>query len=249
MEDFSLLVDLHGGSERQGPGGTAETKLALELAKLPPKAMLKVLDVGCGTGASTLQLAHCLDADITAVDLSADFIETLVDRALEQGLAWKIRPLVASMENLPFQEGEFDLIWSEGAVYNMGFEAGVSAWRRFLTPGGVLVVSEITWTTAERPRALQDYWNAQYPQIDTAGGKMAVLERLGYQPMGYFVLPETCWLDNYYRPLEESFPAFLARHPGDSQALKLLEAEREEFAFYDKYKNYYSYGMYIARKS
>ena len=248
MEDFSLLVELHGGSERQGPGGTAETKLALELAKLPPKVLLKVLDVGCGTGASTLQLAGCLDADITAVDLSSDFIETLAARALEQGLAGKVRPLVASMENLPFQEGEFELIWSEGAVYNMGFEAGVSAWHRFLAPGGVIVVSEITWTTATRPQELQDYWNAQYPQIDTAAGNMAVLERCGYQPIGYFVLPETCWLDNYYRPLQESFTAFLARHPDDSQALELIEAEREEFAVYDKYKNYYSYGMYIARK-
>jgi hypothetical protein len=39
-----------------------------------------------------------------------------------------ITTLNCSMDALPFDEGEFDVIWSEGAVYNMGFEAGVSAW-------------------------------------------------------------------------------------------------------------------------
>jgi SAM-dependent methyltransferase len=248
VDDFSLLIDLHGGTERQGPGGSAETRMALELANLDTQTPLRVLDIGCGTGASALQLVGSLDADVFAVDLSAEFIETLADRALEKSLAGRLHPMVASMEGLPFPDGEFDLIWSEGAVYNMGFAAGVSAWRRLLAPQGMLVVSEITWTTATRPQALQQYWDTHYPEIDTAAAKIAVLENCGYQPVAYFVLPESCWLDNYYTPIQACFADFLARHPDDPQALELVAMEREEIAFYNKYKHYYSYGVYIARK-
>jgi SAM-dependent methyltransferase len=81
---------------------------------------------------------------------------------------------------------EFDVIWSEGAIYNMGFAAGVSAWRRFLKPGGKLIVSEITWLTADRPAELQSHRDAEYPEIDVASAKIGILERQGYIPEGYF---------------------------------------------------------------
>jgi ubiquinone/menaquinone biosynthesis C-methylase UbiE len=249
VDDFSLLVDLHKGSERQGPGGAAETGRALELARLPDMRTLTVLDVGCGTGATTLQLATSLDARVIAVDLSPEFIRTLSDRAAARGLSDTIEPVVASMEALPFQDGEFDLLWSEGAVYNMGFEHGVTAWRRLLVPGGTLVVSEITWTTESRPEAVQQYWQSHYPEIDTAGGKIAALERSGYSLVAYFALPEHCWLGNYYQPLQARFRQFIARHPGDARAIGVMEAEQNEIAFYRKYKSYYSYGVYVARKA
>ena len=36
------------------------------------------------------------------------------------------------MDALPFQEEELDLIWSEGAIYNIGFERGMNEWNKFL---------------------------------------------------------------------------------------------------------------------
>jgi ubiquinone/menaquinone biosynthesis C-methylase UbiE len=249
VNDFSLLVDLHKGSERQGPGGVAETGRALELACLPDTRTLRVIDIGCGTGASTLQLARSLDARVTAVDLSPEFIRILSERSESAGLKDNIEPVVATMEALPFKDGEFDLLWSEGAVYNMGFEQGVTAWRRLLVPGGALVVSEITWTTGSRPEAVQQYWQNHYPEIDTAGGKMAALERSGYSIVAYFILPEQCWLENYYKPLQAEFRRFIARHPGDARAIAVMEAEQNEIAFYREYRSYYSYGMYVARKA
>jgi hypothetical protein len=44
------------------------------------------------------------------------------------------------LDALPFTEVGFYAIWFEGAVYNMGFEVGLSAWRRFLKPGAKLIV-------------------------------------------------------------------------------------------------------------
>ena len=67
---FSLLVDLHRDGARQGPGGDKKTLHALELSRLGPISHLKVADLGCGTGTSTMVLACELEnTEITAVDL------------------------------------------------------------------------------------------------------------------------------------------------------------------------------------
>jgi len=247
MENLQLLTDLHKKAYRQGPGGDPETELALKLARVDRSAPLRIADIGCGTGASTLLLARLLHARITAVDFLQDFLDVLETRTAQSGLAHKITTLCCSMEELPFNDEEYDIIWSEGAVYNIGFKRGIAEWRRFLKPGGLLVISEITWLTTSRPAEIQDHWDAEYPEIDTASSKIGTLERNGYSLAGYFVLPEHCWLDNYYQPLQEGFADFLSRN--DSEAARsIVEAETREIELYEKYRDYYSYGVYIARK-
>jgi SAM-dependent methyltransferase len=248
MNDIQLLVDLHRHAVRQGPGGEAETKRAMALAGLDRSRPLKIADIGCGTGASTVLLAEALDADITAVDFLPEFLDELRSRAHDHGVADRIATLNCSMDALPFADGELDLIWSEGAIYNLGFEAGVSAWRRFLKPGGRLVVSEITWLTATRPPELQSHWEQEYPEVDVASAKIAILERHGYSPEAYFVLPTHCWLDNYYRPMQGRFDAFLERHGRSEQAKAIVEAEQHEIALYERYGDYFSYGVYVAKR-
>ena len=248
MDDYQLLVDLHKRAKRQGPGGDAETRKAIDLAMLDPSTPLTVADIGCGTGASTIQLARSLNAKITAIDFLPDFIEVLKGNAENEGLINKINPLVCSMDNLQFDDEEYDVIWSEGAIYNIGFEKGINDWRRFLKPSGLLVISEITWITSERPFDIQKYWQAEYPEIDTASSKINILEKNGYSPVAYFVLPEHCWLENYYRPMQSSFAEFLARHSYSEKAQTIVEAENKEIALYEKYRAHYSYGVYVARK-
>lgn len=249
MDELELLVDLHKNANRQGPGGDKETEKAIGLAGINRDAPLKVADIGCGTGASTLTLARLLNAKITAVDFLPDFIDVLKARAQSGGVAEKITPLCASMEQLPFKEEEFDVIWSEGAIYNIGFKKGVKDWKRYVKPGGLLVASEITWLTSSRPSELQDHWNSEYPEIDTASAKIKVLEESGYIPIGYFILSECCWIDNYYEPMRKGFRAFLLRHGDSEEARAVVEAERREIELYEEYKAHYSYGVYIARKS
>jgi ubiquinone/menaquinone biosynthesis C-methylase UbiE len=248
MEDYQLLIDLHKRAKRQGPGGDAETSKAIDLAMLDPSAPLKIADIGCGTGSSAMLLARALNAQITAVDFLPDFVEVLKANAESEGLSKKIDPLVCSMDNLQFDNEEYNVIWSEGAIYNMGFENGINDWKRFLKPGGLLVVSEITWTTNDRPFEIQKYWEAEYPEISTASSKISILENSGYSPIAYFVLPERCWLDNYYRPMQNSFAEFLARNANNENAQAIVEAEKKEIALYEKFKKHYSYGVYIARK-
>lgn len=248
MEDYQLLIDLHKGAKRQGPGGDAETEKAIDMSMIDRSAPLWIADIGCGTGASTLLLAQLLNAHIMAVDFLQDFLEVLETQSENMGLSDKISTLCCSMENLPFGDEKFDVIWSEGAIYNIGFERGVKDWNRYLKVGGLLVVSEITWITGSRPMELQKYWDKEYPEIDVASSKICVLEKNGYSPIGYFILPVHCWLENYYRPLQNSFKDFLNRN-GDSEAAHaIVEGEKREIELYEKYKTYYSYGVYIARK-
>ena len=249
MTDYQLLIDLHMNTKRQGPGGDEETELALKLAKIDRSDPLKVADIGCGTGASTIVLAqHLPKAHITAVDLLAQFLVALEEKAQNLGLADKITTHAGSMAALPFDEESLDLIWSEGAIYNIGFTRGVKDWQRFLKVGGILVVSEITWITSSRPDEIQRYWAQEYDEIDLASAKMGILEQNGYAPMGYFVLPEYCWLENYYQPLQDRFEAFLNRHDHGQAARAIVAAEKQEIELYERYKSYYSYGVYIARK-
>lgn len=248
MDELQLLIDLHKDGARQGPGGDDETRLALALAGLAGTPGLRVADIGCGTGASTLVLAAELDAQVTAVDFAPELLAELRARAGRAGLAERITTLATSMETLPFEAASFDAIWSEGAIYNMGFAAGVRAWRKFLKPGGVLAVSELTWLTDRRPEALRAHWAREYPEVDTASAKLAVLEREGFSPVGYFPLPGHCWLDNYYRPSQRRFAAFLDRHGHADAARAIVEAEENEIALYEQYSEFFGYGFYVARK-
>lgn len=248
VDEFQLLIDLHKGASRQGPGGDVETEKAIDLAYIDRSVPLKIADIGCGTGSSTLILARLLNARITAVDFVQDFLDVLETRAQSEGVAENITSLCASMDDLPFEEEEFDVIWSEGAIYNIGFQKGVKDWKRYLKHGGLLIASEISWITNTRPSEIQNYWDSEYPEIDMASSKIKVLEENGYSPIGYFVLPEHCWLDNYYRPMQEGFQDFLDRNGNSEEARAVVEAEAKEIELYEKYRSYYSYGVYIARK-
>ncbi len=222
--------------------------MAIELSKIDRELPLKIADIGCGTGASTLVLAQELNAQITAIDFLQDFLNVLERRADQAGLSEKISTLACSMDDLPFEDSQWDVIWSEGAIYNIGFQKGVADWKRYLKVDGILVVSEITWITASRPAKIQQYWEGEYPEIDTASAKLKILEMNGYAPMGYFVLPKHCWLENYYRPIQQRLDDFRERHGNSIESQAIVDAEKQEIALYENYSDYYSYGVYVARK-
>ncbi|MEI3231708.1 MAG: class I SAM-dependent methyltransferase [Gordonibacter pamelaeae] len=128
---IDLLVEAHAGLERQGPGCAEETGRALAfLGDLD--LIANAADLGCGTGAQTLLLAQHLKGSVVGLDLFPAFVDVLNGQACEQGVADRVRGVVGSMDDLPFQRESLDLIWSEGAIDNIGFEKGLAYWRGFL---------------------------------------------------------------------------------------------------------------------
>ena len=246
---FSLMVDLHLDGERQGPGSEEQTLRALAHTQLDTSSTLKVADIGCGTGASTLVLAKSLpNAQITAVDLFPEFLNVLTQRVEAEGVSAEVKVMEGSMDALPFTKDSFDLIWSEGAIYNIGFKRGIELWKPFLKTGGVLAVSEITWLHPNPPEEIRVHWEAEYPEISTASEKIKLLESAGYDLLGYSVLPPSNWIENYYVPTESRIPEFSARHEGVQEVDELISMERQEAKLYEQYKKWFSYGFYVVVK-
>jgi len=248
---LELITDLYQGLARLGPGSEAATRQALALAEaagLSRTAPLQIADLGCGTGAATWMLARALPGTITAIDQLPDFLTALEGRRPSASLSACVKTQVADFSSLPFPQESLDLIWSEGAIYNLGFSAGLAAWRPFLKPEGFIAVSELTWLTAQRAAPLEAFWNEAYPEVATASAKLAILERQGFRPVGYFPLPPSCWLEGFYAPLETSLPAFLERHGSSPEAEALTQEVREEAALYRRYGDQVGYGFYIAQR-
>ena len=241
MTEIELLIDLHKDAERQGPGSYSETMKALNLIDINKNKELKIADIGCGSGAQTIALAQEMNGHITAVDLFSEFLKKLDYKAKELGLQDKITTLKMPMENLPFANEEFDIIWSEGAIYNMGFETGIKKWKNYIKTGGYLAVSEISWITGSRPNEVEEHWKNEYPQIDTISNKIRILEENGYSPVGHFILPQYCWTENYYKPMENRFSAFIERNKNSEFAKNIVDLEKKEMKIYEKYNDYYSH--------
>lgn len=248
MNEFELLMQLHRNNRRQGPGSEEATQLALTLANIDRTKSYKIADLGCGTGGQTLTLAKALNGEIVAVDLFPEFLDILQTNHDTEKPGTPITTLAASIDNLPFEKEEFDIIWSEGAVYNIGFKNGINYWKSFLKPGGILAVSELSWTTNDRPEELEQFWTAEYAEMGTISEKIKVLEEAGYKVLGHFILSDNCWLDNYYVPLLKSHDEFLKKFGDNETARNIVATDIQEVNFYKKYNEYYSYGFYIAQK-
>lgn len=248
MDNLELLIDFHKNAARQGPGSDADTLLAVSISRLDKEQPLRIADIGCGTGAQTLALARHTNWHITGIDLFPEFLQPLREQSQQAGLSAQVSPLEASMDALEKQGEGWDAIWSEGAIYNIGFRKGLQLWRPLLKPHGVIAVSELTWTTPERPEELQQYWQEAYPEVGTMCEKLTVLEEEGYQPLGSFSLPPSSWEDTYYEPMEGRFGPFLEKHGHSAEALSLVESERKEIDLHRRHQRYISYGYYIARR-
>lgn len=246
--DFSLICEYFSNVERQGPGSPEITLKALGfIDNLTEES--HIADLGCGTGGQTITLARNTPGRITGLDLFPDFIGIFNRNARALGLSERVKGVVGSMtEPLPFEKESLDLIWSEGAIYNIGFEQGLKEWRDYLKTGGYIAVSESSWFTEERPGEIHDFWMANYPEIDTIPNKVAQMQHAGYVPVATFILPESCWTEHYFAPCRKIQKAFLEKHVGETAAEDFVAGQRREVALYHQYKEFYGYVFYIGKK-
>lgn len=245
--DFNFICEYFSNLERQGPGSPEVTLKALSFVdNLTDKSI--IADIGCGTGGQTMVLAQHAPGHVTGLDLFPGFIDQFNHNAMKLNLQNRVRGIIGSMDKLPFEKEELDLIWSEGAIAHIGFERGLKEWCKFLKTGGYIAVSDASWFTEERPAEIEEFWMDAYPEIDTIPNKVAQIQKAGYIPVANFILPTTCWTEQYFEPQATVQEKFLKENEGNQNAKEFIASQRYQAQLYDKYKSLHGYVFYIAKK-
>lgn len=238
-----FLFELFKNIPRQGPGSEKSTLQALARIKLPTRP--HILDVGCGTGNQTLLLAKNLHATITAVDIHQPFLDILFHLAYHLKPPGRIRTINQSMDAMKFPANHFDLIWSEGAIYIMGFENGLNVWKRFLKPGGYMAVSEISWFKKSLPAQVKEFWKSEYPLMKSVQENLKIIEQLNFLLIDHFSLPDSDWWDEFYEPLQERIEVYKKKYKHDLEILSVLYQTAREIDIHKYHSDYYGYEFYI----
>ncbi len=239
----NIFYEIHTGLPREGAGGNEHTRRAWEM--LGPLTQPRILDIGCGPGVQTIELARLSSGHVIGLDNNPPYIEELQQKIAGAGLEERVEAVEGSMFALPWPEGSFDVIWAEGSIYVIGFERGLREWREWLRPGGYLAVSELSWLRTDPPRELREHWNREYPALTTIAANIALIDAAGYRRIGYFTLPEDAWWDDYYRPLEARLAEMRSRYADDPEALEVIDADQYEIDLYREFSDWYGEVFFV----
>lgn len=238
-----IFYEIHQDLPREGPGRNEYTKKAFRM--LFPLDKPRILDVGCGPGGPTLELARLSQGQIIGLDIHQPYLDRLARKIKQAGLSDRVEAVNCSMFEMDFPDESFDIIWAEGSIFIIGFERGLKEWRRFLKPNGFLVVHEMAWLRPDPPQEIHDYWKESYPGISTVPENLEQIRGCGYDLIGHFTLPEDAWWVEYYGPLEERIQVLRKKHVDDCKALVVLDKEQREIDMFKKYHEWYGSAFFV----
>ncbi len=105
----------------------------------------KILDVATGTADLAIEHAKKTKALITGLDLSQRMLDFGQIKVNKKGLQNRIKLIKGDAENLPFHEGEYDIVTVSFGVRNFeNLEKGISEMGRVLRKGGKLLILEFS---------------------------------------------------------------------------------------------------------
>lgn len=245
MGDSDPISLLFGGMEKLGPGDNAHTMHVLRL--LPRQDFRVIVDAGCGSGRQTLALARALGTPVHAVDNYQPFLDALARRAEEEQLGKLVCTHCMDMKDIPEAFPLIDLLWSEGAAYNIGFANALSVWARALVPGGFAVVSELTWLEQDTaPTTVRDFFRVGYPEMRSTQQNADLATRAGYKLLGTHMLPREAWFEGYYDVLATRAKALLD-HTASSVREFAAETIREIKVF-EQSDDSYGYVFFLLQR-
>jgi SAM-dependent methyltransferase len=232
---------------RCGPGDNESTRRAFNAVTNVPQHPL-ILDIGCGPGVQTIELARLTSGRIIALDNHQPFLDKLMQNAKQKTLSAQIVPQNMSMLDMDFEDSTFDIIWSEGALYFMGFQNGLKKCHQLLKSDGVLALTEIVYLVNDPPAPLTQYFDNEYPDIASVEDKMALIQDERFHMISNFTLPKSSWLDNFYTPMERELVHLNKKYQGNDIALAILDEMNNEINLYKKYSEFYGYAFFIMQK-
>jgi SAM-dependent methyltransferase len=232
---------------RQGPGNRASAAKALALCRdLPPSPA--VIDLGCGVGGQTLHLAELTPGTIVAVDNHAPSIERLRATVAEHGLSQRVSPVVGNLSNLEQPPASFDLVWSEGALYNIGIESALRVCHSLLRPGGYLAFTDAVWCKENPPPEVKASFEDDYPTMGRVPDVLAAIKRCDLSFIGHFTLPDEAWWDDFYTPMRHRIEELRSSYADDDEALAVLDQLAQEPETHQRYSDYYAYEFFVTRR-
>jgi len=178
---------------------------------LPKLERPRILDIGCGSGVPTMQLARLGQGEVIGTDIDRPALDKLTKKITEAGLSDRVQALNCSILDMVFQDESFDIIWSEGSIFVIGFKRGIQEWKRFLKPNGFMVIHDEKGNVEE---------------------KLRQISKCGYKLLGYFILSKDTWWMEYFAPLEKLIAEFQTSHTDGPQALEELNQARRELEMF-----------------
>lgn len=243
---MTYFFEVYGTLPQAGPGDNASTARAYRMIPGLPENP-KILDVGCGPGRQTLELARIARGRIIALDNHQPFLDKVEQDAEKAGLSQYIKTLNQDMNTMSFPPGSFDLIWAEGALYQMDFETGLRKCREFLKRNGSLAVTELVWLRDD-PTPAARKWCQDYQDIKTIPDNLYLFKKNGYAMIGHFTLPVESWLNDYYGPMQARIDELRPKYWGNELALSVLDAAQSEIDGFKKCSSELGYEFFVARK-
>ncbi|MFC2020828.1 class I SAM-dependent methyltransferase [Chloroflexota bacterium] len=180
---------------------------------LPELDRPRILDIGCGSGISTLELARLSQGEIVAIDIDQPALDKFNIRIRQAGLTERVKAVNCSMFDMDFPNESFDIIWSEGSIYAIGFERGLREWKRFLKPAGFIMVHDEQGNVKE---------------------KLEQISNCGYELLGYFILSTETWWTEYFAPLEKWIAEYGIRYADNPKILEEIHQAQEELDMFKK---------------
>ena len=245
---WEIFFEVFESLPRQGPGNRACAKRALDLCRDLPRSPA-VLDLGCGAGGQTLHLAGLIGSgSIVAIDCHAPGIERLRAVVAERGLAQRIGAIVGDMASPQQPPGSFDLIWSEGALYNLGLRNALRICHDLLRPGGYLAFTDAIWRKENPPPAIKASFELDYPTMGRLEDDLVAIRDGGFDLVGHFTLPDEAWWEYFYTPMETRIAELREKYSGDSAASAVLEQIAEEPRMHRLHGDFYAYEFFVAQR-
>lgn len=247
MDGMEYFYELFEALPRCGPGDNKSTKKAFNTIPKQPEQPL-ILDIGCGPGVQTIELAKLSNGRIIALDNHQAFLDKLISNAKKEELLNHIVLTNISMLDMDFEENTFDIIWSEGALYFMGFQNGLRRCHKLLKNDGYLAVTELVYLVNNPPDPLVQYFEKEYPDIMPVKDKIDLIQNEKFHLIANFTLPKSSWLDCFYLPMEEEITRLNKKYRSNKTALDIFEEMKNEIKLYKKFSDFYGYEFFVMQR-